>query len=353
MKILEVQNLRVSFPVVGGVLARKIAEIKAVDGVSFDLEQGETLGLVGESGCGKSTVGRAIVNILRAMVYGVEISGSVIYHSLAKPEAPARGALAVNAPARGTQAIRPGAVDLAPLSRAGMRPYRADIQMIFQDPYSSLNPRMMVGQIVEEPLKIHTRLGPQERKERVGWLLAKVGFTREQANRYPHEFSGGQRQRIGIARALATNPKIIIADEPVSALDVSIQAQVVNLMQDLQEEFGLSYVFIAHDLSVVRHISSRIAVMYLGHIVEIGPAERIYKNPLHPYSRALLSAVPRPDPEGSREGRIRLTGDVPNPIRKPSGCAFRTRCPIAKPSCADAVPPLQFKDERWVACPWV
>jgi oligopeptide transport system ATP-binding protein len=345
VKILEVQNLRVSFPVVGGVLARKIAEIKAVDGVSFDLEQGETLGLVGESGCGKSTVGRAIVNILRAMVYGVEISGSVMYYpttlSNGNPaESPVRGAL-------------PEKIDLAPLSRAGMRPYRADIQMIFQDPYSSLNPRMMVGQIVEEPLKIHTRLGPQERKERVGWLLAKVGFTREQANRYPHEFSGGQRQRIGIARALATNPKIVIADEPVSALDVSIQAQVVNLMQDLQEEFGLSYIFIAHDLSVVRHISSRIAVMYLGHIVEIGPAERIYKNPLHPYSRALLSAVPRPDPEGTREGRIRLTGDVPNPARKPSGCAFRTRCPIAKPTCADAVPPLEFKDERWVACPWV
>jgi len=354
VKILEVQNLRVSFPVVGGVLARKIADIKAVDGVSFDLEQGETLGLVGESGCGKSTVGRAIVNILRAMVYGVEISGSVIYHSLAQPEAPASPGFGLRPCRRGTQAITSsGAVDLAALSRSGMRPYRADIQMIFQDPYSSLNPRMTVGQIVEEPMTIHTRLDPQERKERVGWLLAKVGFTREQANRYPHEFSGGQRQRIGIARALATNPKIVIADEPVSALDVSIQAQVVNLMQDLQEEFGLSYIFIAHDLSVVRHISSRIAVMYLGHIVEIGPAERIYKNPLHPYSRALLSAVPRPDPEGSREGRIRLTGDVPNPIRKPSGCAFRTRCPIAKPSCADSVPPLEFKDERWVACPWV
>jgi oligopeptide transport system ATP-binding protein len=329
MNILEVRDLRVSFPVVGGVLARKIAEVKAVDGVSFDLQQGETLGLVGESGCGKSTVGRAVVNILRAMVYGVEISGSVIYHSAAGP------------------------VDLAKLNRDGMRPYRADIQMIFQDPYSSLNPRMTVGQIVEEPLTIHTRLGLQERKERVGWLLSKVGFTREQANRYPHEFSGGQRQRIGIARALATNPKIIIADEPVSALDVSIQAQVVNLMQDLQEEFGLSYVFIAHDLSVVRHISSRIAVMYLGHIVEIGPAERIYNNPLHPYSRALLSAVPRPDPQGTGEGRIRLTGDVPNPIRKPSGCAFRTRCPIARPTCAEGLPPLELKNERFVACPWV
>jgi oligopeptide/dipeptide ABC transporter ATP-binding protein len=330
MKILEVRDLRVSFPVTGGVLARKIAEVKAVDGVSFDLEKGETLGLVGESGCGKSTVGRAIVNILRAMVYGVEISGKVIYH-------------------------RPSdtAVDLASLSRAAMRPYRPDIQMIFQDPYSSLNPRMMVGQIVEEPLKIHSNISARERKDRVAWILSKVGFTREQANRYPHEFSGGQRQRIGIARALATNPKIVIADEPVSALDVSIQAQVINLMQDLQDEFGLSYIFIAHDLSVVRHISSRIAVMYLGHIVEIGPAESIYNNPLHPYSRALLSAVPQPDPEGAREGRQRLAGDVPNPMRKPSGCAFRTRCPIARPSCADAVPPLEFKDGRWVACPWV
>ena len=329
MKILEVQNLRVSFPVVGGVFARKIAEVKAVDGVSFELESGETLGLVGESGCGKSTVGRAIVNILRAMVYGVEISGNILYHHPS------------------------GAVDLASLSRPKMRPYRPDIQMIFQDPYSSLNPRMTVGQIVEEPLKIHTTSPSKERKDRVGWLLGKVGFSQEQANRYPHEFSGGQRQRIGIARALATNPKIVIADEPVSALDVSIQAQVVNLMQDLQDEFRLSYLFIAHDLSVVRHISERIAVMYLGHIVEIGPGESVYKNPVHPYSRALLSAVPRPDPEAARDRRLRLAGDIPSPIRKPSGCAFRTRCPIAKPSCAEEVPALEFKEGRWVACPWV
>ena len=332
MNILDVQNLRVSFPVVGGVFARKIAEVRAVDGVSFELGKGETLGLVGETGCGKSTVGRAIVNILRAMVYGVEISGKIVYHHPS------------------------GAVDLASLSRAKMRPYRPDLQMIFQDPYSSLNPRMTVGQIVEEPLKIHTNSASKQRKERVGWLLEKVGFSREQANRYPHEFSGGQRQRIGIARALATNPKIVIADEPVSALDVSIQAQVVNLMQDLQDEFGLSYIFIAHDLSVVRHVSERIAVMYLGQIVEIGPGELIYKNPLHPYSRALLSAVPRPDPEAAEAAngrRIRLTGDIPNPIRKPSGCAFRTRCPIAKPSCAEKVPVLEFKEGRWVACPWV
>jgi oligopeptide/dipeptide ABC transporter ATP-binding protein len=212
---------------------------------------------------------------------------------------------------------------------------------------------MTVRQIVEEPLKIHTKYSQAERKDRTNWLLGKVGLSSEQANRYPHEFSGGQRQRIGIARALATNPKIVIADEPVSALDVSIQAQVVNLMQDLQDEFELSYVFIAHDLSVVRHISDRIAVMYLGNIVEIGPAELIYKTPLHPYSRALLSAVPRPDPDAAHNRRIRLTGDIPNPVHKPSGCAFRTRCPIAQPSCADKVPPLEFRQGRWVACPWV
>jgi oligopeptide/dipeptide ABC transporter ATP-binding protein len=350
MKILEVKDLRVGFPVVGGVFARKIAEVRAVDGVSFTLEKGETLGVVGESGCGKSTVGRAIVNILRAMVYGVELSGSVWYYPESSnggspPTAPVRGLAA-----RGALADK---IDLLKLDRDGMRPYRADIQMIFQDPYSSLNPRMTVGQIVEEPLKIHTRVSAPERKDRVAWLLAKVGFTREQASRYPHEFSGGQRQRIGIARALATNPKIVIADEPVSALDVSIQAQVVNLMQDLQEEFKLSYIFIAHDLSVVRHISNRIAVMYLGNIVEIGPAEKIYRSPMHPYSRALLSAVPRPDPDVTREGRIRLVGDVPNPIRKPPGCSFHTRCPIARPACKDAIPPLELKDERWVACPWV
>jgi oligopeptide/dipeptide ABC transporter ATP-binding protein len=210
--------------------------------------------------------------------------------------------------------------------------------MVFQDPYSSLNPRMTVGNIIEEPLKIHTKDSPAERRERVWWLLDKVRLSPEHARRYPHEFSGGQRQRIGIARALATNPKIVIADEPVSALDVSIQAQVINLMQDLQQEFGLSYLFISHDLSVVRHISDRIFVMYLGHIVEAGPADTIYRNPLHPYSRLLLSAVPRPNPDVRRN--------------KPSGCAFRTRCPIARPACADAVPPLEERHGRLVACPY-
>ena len=277
--ILEVENLRVSFPVVGGVFARKVAEVQAVDGVSFDMEQGEALGLVGESGCGKSTVGRAIVNILRAMVYGVEMSGKIVYHHASGP------------------------VDLTSLSRAQMRPYRTDIQMIFQDPYSSLNPRLSVGQIVEEPLTIHTKQPPAERRARVIRLMEKVGLSPDYIHRYPHEFSGGQRQRIGIARALATNPRIVIADEPVSALDVSIQAQVVNLMQDLQQEFGLSYVFIAHDLSVVRHISKRIAVMHKGQIVEMGQAEDIYQHPQHSYTQTLLAAVPRPDPERARRRR--------------------------------------------------
>lgn len=329
MPLLEVQDLHVRFPVTGGVFSRKIGEVRAVDGVSFTLDRGETLGVVGESGCGKSTVGRAVINILRSMSHGVEISGKVLYHH------------------------KDGVVDLASLSRSRMRPYRSDIQMIFQDPYSSLNPRMTVNQIVEEPLRIHTKDTAQARRARVAELLGKVGLTAEQSNRYPHEFSGGQRQRIGIARALATNPQIIIADEPVSALDVSIQAQVINLMQDLQEEFHLSYIFIAHDLSVVRHIADRIAVMYLGNIVEIGPAERIYSTPLHPYSEALLSAVPRPDPDAAKNRRIHLVGDVPSPTNKPSGCAFRTRCPIARLTCADAVPPLEEKEGRWVACPWV
>lgn len=328
--LLEVDDLRVRFPVHGGVLLRQIAEVKAVDGVSFSLNRGETLGLVGESGCGKSTIGRAIVNILHAMNYGVEISGRIVYHHKSR------------------------SVDLVSLNHSEMRPFRADLQMIFQDPYSSLSPRMTVAQIVEEPLAIHAReLSRAERHDRVRWLLEKVGLTREHAGRYPHEFSGGQRQRIGIARALATNPKIVIADEPVSALDVSIQAQVINLMQDLQQEFGMSYLFIAHDLSVVRHISDRIAVMYLGNIVELGSAEQVYRDPQHPYSRALLSAVPRPEPKRSRDDRIRLVGDIPTPIRKPSGCAFRTRCPIVRETCRDAIPPLETRHGRLVACPWV
>jgi oligopeptide transport system ATP-binding protein len=281
--LLAVEDLVVRFPVFGGVLLRRVGEVEAVKGISLQLHRGETLGLVGESGCGKTTVGRAIINILRAMSYRVEISGRIVYQSST------------------------GSVDLLPLTRKQMRPYRADIQMVFQDPYSSLNPRKTVDQIVGEPLRIHTTLSRAERGDRVRWLLEKVGLSARHVNRYPHEFSGGQRQRIGIARALATNPKIVIADEPVSALDVSIQAQVINLMQDLQEEFGLSYIFIAHDLSVVRHISNRIAVMSWGNIVEIGPAEEIYRHPQHPYSKTLLAAAPRPDPAFNRRRRG-LTG---------------------------------------------
>ncbi len=327
--ILDVLDLYVRFPVFGGIIPRKKAEVRAVDGVSLALHEGETIGLVGESGCGKTTVGRAIVNILRAMSYRVEVQGKVLYHRNGE------------------------VVDLAHLSNAGMRPYRSDLQMVFQDPYSSLNPRMTVEAIIEEPLRIHTKQSKAERRDRVRWLLEKVRLSPAHANRYPHEFSGGQRQRVGIARALATNPRIVIADEPVSALDVSIQAQVINLMQDLQEEFRLSYIFISHDLSVVRHISDRIFVMYLGNIVEAGPAEQIYSRPLHPYSRMLLAAVPRPDPDARRtRATIRRGDDLPSPLNKPSGCAFRTRCPIAQPSCADAPPPLEERDGRHVACPF-
>jgi oligopeptide transport system ATP-binding protein len=284
--ILEVQDLTVRFPVFGGIFLRRTGEVRAVDGVSFTLARGETLGLVGESGCGKTTVGRAIINILRAMSYKVEIAGRVLYHHPA------------------------GVVDLASLDRGAMRPYRADIQMVFQDPYSSLNPRKTVGAIVEEPLTIHTRSSPADRRARVRWLFEKVGLSARHIDRYPHEFSGGQRQRVGIARALATNPKIVIADEPVSALDVSVQAQVINLMQDLQKEFGLSYIFIAHDLSVVRHISDRIAVMYFGKIVEMGEADQVYANPQHAYSKTLLAAAPRPDPSARRSRRERVPRDV-------------------------------------------
>ena len=326
--ILSVDGLHVSFPVYGGIIPHKKGEVRAVEGVSFTLGHGETVGLVGESGCGKTTVGRAIVNILRPMSHGVEVDGSVHYHH------------------------SDGLIDLANLSQSEMRRYRADLQMVFQDPYSSLNPRMTVGRIVDEPLRIHSRTSRADREARVRWLLEKVGLSAEHSRRYPHEFSGGQRQRIGIARALATNPKIVIADEPVSALDVSIQAQVINLMQDLQAELGLSYLFIAHDLSVVRHISNRICVMYLGRIVEAGPAEEIYRHPLHPYSRMLLSAVPRPDPAARKERSHGRSDDPPSVLNKPSGCAFRTRCPIARAECANEVPALEPRGSRVVACPY-
>jgi oligopeptide transport system ATP-binding protein len=325
--LVDVQDLKVYFPVFGGVLQRQVATVKAVDGVSFNIDSGETVGLVGESGCGKTTVGRAMINVLRHIAPDVKISGNITYHFDGKQ------------------------IDIAGMKHGNMKPYRSRIQMIFQDPYSSLNPRMSIAQIISEPLDLHTKLSKTEKKEKVAWLLDKVGMNPEQSQRYPHEFSGGQRQRVGIARALATNPDLIICDEPVSALDVSIQAQVINLMQDLQEEFHLSYLFIAHDLSVVEHISKRIAVMYLGNIVEFGEGQTIYHHPMHPYTKALLSAVPLPDPKRRRAQRVVLKGDVPTPLAKPSGCGFRTRCPIAKPHCADHVPPLEDKKNgQYVAC---
>jgi len=328
--ILEINDLRVKFPVHGGVFLGKIAEVKAVDGIRVEMIKGETLGLVGESGCGKSTVGKAIINILRFSSPDVAITGEVWMNT-------------------GDEEV-----ELLKLSRKDIRKYRGLVQMIFQDPYSSLNARLTVGQIVEEPLQYHSKISKKERAERVALLLEKVGMQPEMSKRYPHEFSGGQRQRIGIARALATNPKLIIADEPVSALDVSIQAQVINLLQELQKEFDLSIMFIAHDLSVVEHISSRIAVMYLGNIVEVGDGSEVYHHPIHPYSKALLSAVPLPNPKFRNKERIILKGDVPTPLRKPSGCGFRTRCPIAKPECSKEVPPLEEKKPgHTAACPYV
>ena len=328
-QLVDVKNLHVYFPVFGGVFSKKVNSVKAVDGISFSIEKNQTIGLVGESGCGKTTVGRAMINILHHVAPDVEIGGEVNYH------------------------FENEVVDFTKLNPKKMQKYRSKVQMIFQDPFASLNPRMTVSQIISEPLQIHTKMSKSEMQDRVGWLLDKVGLQPEQAQRFPHEFSGGQRQRVGIARALATNPDLIICDEPVSALDVSIQAQVINLMMDLQDEFNLSYLFIAHDLSVVEHISDKIVVMYLGNIVEMGDSAEVYHHPRHPYSRALLSSVPLPDPSQKDRKRIVLKGDIPTPINKPSGCAFRTRCPIAKPECSDDIPSLIDTDnEHWVACPY-
>jgi len=329
--LLQVRDLRVTFPIYGGVLRHRIAGVKAVDGVTFDVKRGEVLGLVGESGSGKTTIGRAIANLLRPTVPNVELEGEILYPELGAPER---------------------RVNLNGLKRRAMLPYRAKISMIFQDPYSSLNPRMTVQQIVDGPMRIHTNLTTGERTKRVHALLDRVGLQPAYAERFPHEFSGGQRQRIGIARALSTRPDLIIADEPVSALDVSVQAQVINLMAELKEEFGLTYIFVAHDLSVVYHISDRIAVMYLGNVVELGTADDVYTDPQHPYTKALISAVPRPDPRRKADKRIRLEGDIPTPLAKPSGCGFRTRCPIAKTTCADSVPTFdEVSSGQFVACP--
>ncbi len=316
MPLLEVKDLKKYFPVKKGLLSRTVGQVKAVDGVSFTLERGETLGLVGESGCGKTTVGRSILRLTEPT------SGSVFFNGQ----------------------------DLLGLNKEELRDMRASIQVIFQDPFSSLNPRMSVGHIIAEPIKNHLKVSREEIRARVADLMKKVGLHPEQMTRYPHEFSGGQRQRIGIARALAMDPIAIICDEPVSALDVSIQAQVINLLAELQEELNLSYVFIAHDLSVVEHISDRVAVMYLGRIVELATDIALYQNPLHPYSQALLSAVPTPDPDVKKE-KILLEGDVPSPLNPPPGCNFHTRCPESEEICTQQIPEFRDLGERhWVAC---
>ncbi|MCZ6707381.1 MAG: ATP-binding cassette domain-containing protein [Chloroflexi bacterium] len=332
------------FPVTSGLfIQRKVADIKAVDGLSFYVKEGETLGLVGESGCGKSTTGRAILQLYRPTAGEVWMHESQHMHGVAS----SGGDTSAPPPSSNGE----GPVDLTTVKGRVLRSYRRRMQMIFQDPYASLNPRMSVGSIVGEPMAIHG-LHKGRRKERVREILETVGLNPFFASRYPHEFSGGQRQRIGIARALAVEPAFIVADEPVSALDVSIQAQIINLMEDLQSDYGLTYLFIAHDLSVVRHISHRIAVMYLGKIVELADSDSLYDQPLHPYTQALISAVPIPDPtvERSRE-RIVLTGDVPSPLAPPPGCNFHTRCPIAIDICREEDPEWrEIQPEHFTKC---
>ena len=316
-RLLEVNHLKKYFPIKGGFLQKAIGFVHAVDGVSFFLNQGETIGLVGESGCGKSTTGRLILRLIE------RTAGDIFFDG----------------------------VDICRLSRRKMKAVRRDMQLIFQDPYASLNPRMTVGDIVGEALKIHGVAAGNDLEDRTIELLKKVGLHREHVRRYPHEFSGGQRQRIGIARALALNPKLIIADEPVSALDVSIQAQVINLLQDLKHEFHLSYIVIAHDLSVVEYMSDRVAVMYLGKIVEMAPGAALYRNPKHPYTEALLSAIPVPNPRLEKKRQI-LEGDVPSPIKPPAGCRFHTRCIHRRSECQRFEPEFcDIGNSHYVACP--
>ncbi|AGK97924.1 ABC transporter ATP-binding protein [Clostridium pasteurianum] len=316
--LLEINNLQKFFPIKKGLMGNKQSLVKAVDNVSFSIAKGETLGLVGESGCGKTTIGRTIIKLYEPT------SGEIIYDGK----------------------------DIAKLSPKEMIPYRRKMQMIFQDPYASLNTRMTVGDIVGEAIDIHKLMNKKERNERVHYLLSRVGLNTDHASRYPHEFSGGQRQRVGIARALAVQPEFIVCDEPISALDVSIQAQVVNMLEDLQNDLGLTYLFIAHDLSMVKHISDKIGVMYLGKLVEIAESNELYKNPLHPYTQALLSAIPIPDPDAAANNkRIMLQGEIPSPIDPPPGCRFRERCSYAKPICKELEPELKDQGNgHCVAC---
>jgi oligopeptide/dipeptide ABC transporter ATP-binding protein len=315
--LLQVEGLKKYFPIRGGLFSRLRGNVYAVDDISFSIQPGETLGLVGESGCGKSTAGKTILKLLEPTAGKVTLQGK----------------------------------DITSLSPGEMRPHRREMQVIFQDPYSSLNPRMSAGAIVGEPITNYGLAQGQEVEDRVAGLFKRVGLRAEQMRRYPHEFSGGQRQRLGIARALALNPKLIIGDEPVSALDVSVQAQVINLLMDLQDEYNLSYLFIAHDLAVVKHISHRVAVMYLGKIVEMTDKKSLFREPLHPYTEALLSAVPEPEPTRVRGKRIILSGDVPSPIRPPSGCRFHTRCPYVFDRCRVEAPVFQeARPGHLVAC---
>ncbi len=314
--LIEVRGLRKYFPVGNRLFGAGGEMVRAVDDISFSIRRGETFGLVGESGCGKSTTGRCLLRLIEPTAGEIRFEGR----------------------------------DLLSLTASDMRRARRDMQIIFQDPYSSLNPRMRVGDIIEEPLIIHRTGGRSERRERVIELLNLVGLDAEHAARYPHEFSGGQRQRIGIARALALDPRFIVCDEPVSALDVSVQAQIVNLLEDLQSRLGLTYLFISHGLAVVEHISTRVGIMYLGKIVETASSEEIFRNPVHPYTRALLSAIPVPDPDAKRE-RLPIEGDIPTPINPPSGCRFRTRCPVVEPRCAEMEPEMvEVAEGHWVAC---